>query len=265
MSGMQFADIGGVSLHFRQRGAAPRLVLLHEMGGSLESWDGLIHCLPDDLPVLRYDMRGHGRSEKIRGAFAMRDALGDLLGLLDRVGAREPVVLAGMAVGAAVALHFAVLHPERVAGVVACAPATGVPLERREMVLALAERAEREGMRWLVDGDMLPATWPQALRGNMEVFDNFRGRHLANDPASYAATWRMLVAADFSDIPERITCPALVLAGSLDPARPPAVHAAFAARMSCGRCITLESGHFMAVQTPDLVAEAMAPLLATPG
>jgi 3-oxoadipate enol-lactonase len=42
---------------------AQTLVLFHELGGSLDSWNGLVP-LPENLKVLRADMHGAGMSEK---------------------------------------------------------------------------------------------------------------------------------------------------------------------------------------------------------
>lgn len=260
-----FADIGAVSLRLRSEGQGARtLVLVHEMGGTLDSWDPVCTALADTFRIVRYDMRGHGFSEKIRGPFAMADAVADLAGVVALAG-DGPVVLAGSALGGGIALQYAAGQPSGLAGVVALGPAIGVPPAARPRVLAMAEAVESKGARWLVDEDMLPATWPADMRTDPAAFARFRGIHLGNDPKSYAATYRMLADADFSTVPERIACPVLVLAGRRDPARSPEVHAAFAARMDKGRCEAVDSGHFMAAQSPGLVAEAIRDFAAAIG
>ncbi|MBU6499173.1 MAG: hypothetical protein KGQ40_11660, partial [Rhodospirillales bacterium] len=65
MARTDWIDLGDIALRFRLEGRGSSvLVLVHEMGGTLESWD---HVLPALLPgrrVLRYDTRGAGQSEK---------------------------------------------------------------------------------------------------------------------------------------------------------------------------------------------------------
>lgn len=257
-AGAIFADVGETSLRLRIDGQGARtLVLVHEMGGTLESWDSVCQALGAEFRMARYDMRGHGFSEKIRGSFAMADAVADLAGIVALTAGNGPVILVGSALGGGIALQYAATRPDRLAGVVALGPAIGVAPAARPRVLAMADTVEERGARWLVDDDMLPATWPQDMRTDPEAFARFRGIHLGNDPKSYAATYRMLADADFSTVPERIACPVLVLAGRRDPARTPEVHAAFAARMRHARCEPVDSGHFMAAQTPDLVAKAI--------
>jgi 3-oxoadipate enol-lactonase len=256
--GTTFADVGSTSLRLRVDGEGARtLVLVHEMGGTLESWDPVCRDLASAFRIVRYDMRGHGFSEKIRGPFAMEDAVADLAGIVSLTIGDGPVILVGSALGGGIALQHAAAQPGGIVGVVALGPAIGVAPVARPRVLAMADTVEDRGARWLVDEDMLPATWPPDMRTDPAAFARFRGIHLGNDPKSYAATYRMLADADFSTVPERIACPVLVLAGRRDPARSPEVHAAFAARMPQGRCEPVDSGHFMAAQTPGLVAVAI--------
>ena len=84
------------------------VVLIHEMGGSLESWDEVAPVLAANRRVLRYDTRGAGLSEKVRGALCIDTMVDDLGALLDALGIVGKVALAGIAVGGAIALHAAV-------------------------------------------------------------------------------------------------------------------------------------------------------------
>ena len=71
---MPWLDDNGASIHFELAGNGPSLVLLHEMGGTLDSWDGIFPELSRRLRTLRYDQRGFGWSEKIRAALYRRNA-----------------------------------------------------------------------------------------------------------------------------------------------------------------------------------------------
>jgi 3-oxoadipate enol-lactonase len=109
---VNWIDANGVALRYELSGAGPRLlVLIHEMGGSLESWDLVLPYLTDRRRVLRYDVRGAGLSEKIRGTLAIDDAVDDLGALLDALDIGGPVAIAGCAVGAAIAVWRARRRP----------------------------------------------------------------------------------------------------------------------------------------------------------
>ncbi|WP_068086425.1 alpha/beta fold hydrolase [Novosphingobium rosa] len=251
-----------VSLRYALAGpvSGPPVVLLHEMGMTLEGWDDVAPDLARDHRVLRYDLRGFGLSERIDGAVGIEDEVEDLRDLLDASGLRGPVVLVGGAVGGAIALRFAARWPERVRGVMALSPAVGVPPEARAATLAQAARIERTGMRALL-GDMRDI-YPDAIRHDAARLDRFRALQLSADPVSLAATLRMIATTDFAPIVAAVRCPVLVAGAALYPARPLAQGEALARHMAQGRFIALETGHFMAIQSPELLLPALRGFLA---
>jgi 3-oxoadipate enol-lactonase len=48
-------EANGISIHFELAGQGPSVVLLHEMGGTLDSWDGIVPALNQHFRTLRYD------------------------------------------------------------------------------------------------------------------------------------------------------------------------------------------------------------------
>jgi 3-oxoadipate enol-lactonase len=257
---MNFIEVNGAGLRYEVAGSGERAVaLIHEMGGTLESWDGAVPLLAKHRRVLRYDMRGAGLSQKVRGALSIDTMTDDLVALMDAAGIAK-AALAGVAVGGAIALHAAVRHPSRVAAVVATSPAVAVAADRRAAVLARVDRIEREGMGIAVD-ESFASGYPTELRGDMTRFAAFRARWLGNDPASYATVYRMLAATDLTGELARIACPTLVIGGRFDRTRPPATAEPVARAIPGAQYKVLESGHYMAVQTPELVANAIAEFL----
>jgi 3-oxoadipate enol-lactonase len=262
---MNFIDVNGAGLRYELSGAGERtIVLIHEMGGSLESWDAVAPVLAKDRRVLRYDTRGAGLSEKARGTLSIDTMVDDLAALLDALGIAGKVALAGVAVGGAIALHAAARLPQRISAAIVGSPAIGIAADRRAAVLARVERIEREGMRIAVEDSMANGYAPE-LRTDAARFATFRARWLGNDPASYAAIYRMLVATDLAPELARIACPVLVLGGALDRVRPPALAEPVARAIPGAQYRVLETGHYMAVATPELLTAAITNFLATAG
>src|SRR5690242_15353198 len=132
---MGFAEINGAGLRYALSGKGDRtLVLVHEMGGSLESWDDAARRFSQSRRVLRYDCRGAGLSQKVRGTLSIDTMADDIAALLDHVGITGKVALAGVAVGGAIALHFAARHSARASTVAVGSPATGIAGDRRAAV-----------------------------------------------------------------------------------------------------------------------------------
>jgi 3-oxoadipate enol-lactonase len=261
---MDFIEVNGAALRYELSGTgACTLVLIHEMGGTLESWDFVLPMLSAKRRVLRYDTRGAGLSEKVRGSLTIDTMVADLLALMDALGVAGKVGLAGTAVGGAVALHAAARFPQRIAAVAVSSPAVGIAAGRRAAVLARVERMEREGLRAVLD--TLEGAYPSELRSDAQRFASFRARWLGSDPASFAAIYRMLAGMDLHDELPLIACPTLVIAGTLDRTRPPQMVEPVARAIPGARFEVLQTGHYAAVQTPELFAAAINAFLDASG
>jgi 3-oxoadipate enol-lactonase len=254
---MHFIELDRIALRYELSGKGDRtLVLVHEMGGSLESWDEIVPQLAGSRRILRYDTRGAGLSQKARGELSLGAMAVDIAALLDALGIAGNVALAGVAVGGAIALQFAAQYPERASAVVVGSPATGIAPARRVAALERLAKIEAGGMAFAVEDAMLNGYAPE-LRGDIKRFEQFRARWLGNDPASYATIWRMLANADMQETLSKIRCPTLVIGGSLDRVRPPPMAEEVAKAVPGARYIEVRTGHYMAVQTPDLIADCI--------
>jgi len=259
---MNWIEANGASLRYDLCGDAREIVVLpHEVGGCIESWDDALPAFRRSYRVLRYDQRGFGLSEKTR-IITMDGMVADLAALLDALGIAGPVHLAGCAMGAAAALAFAGRYPARVARIVAASPATWAnadPAAARKRI----EETERGGVRAVEPGS-LAASYPEIMRAlDRPRFERFRRRWLGNDPEAMAAIVRMSTdpAFDLSADLARITAPTLVIGCTHDGIRTPAMVTKVAAQIPGARYVEASSGHFMAIETPDLFTELAIPFL----
>jgi len=262
---MDFIELNGVALRYELSGQGDHtLVLVHEMVGALDSWDEVAPRLAKSRRILRYDTRGAGMSQKVRGQLGIDTMADDIAALLDALGIAGKVALAGIAVGGAIALHFAARYPERTSAVVVGSPATGIAPELRAAALERVAKIETAGMAFVVN-DFMHNGYAPELRGDIKRFERFRARWLGNDSASYATIWRMLAAMDMQDELTQLRCPVLVIGASLDRTRPPALSKATANAIPGARYIEVPTGHYMAVQTPDLIADCIDEFLNSVG
>lgn len=137
-------NVNGTSLFYEASGTGPVVVLVSG-GGTLDRrmWDEQFVDLAADHRVIRYDIRGIGRSARPEGPFSHSDDLAALLREL-RTG---PVDLVGLSFGAAIALDYALEHPESVDRLVLASP--GLSDDRAANLkgaLTLSEMARERGI-----------------------------------------------------------------------------------------------------------------------
>lgn len=109
--------------HVQQAGSGPDVVLIHGLTGDLSIWflSGAMTALGESHRVTAYDLRGHGYSDAPRAGYTSLDHARDLIALLDELGIGRSR-LVGHSFGAVIAVHAAVIAPERVEALVLSDP-----------------------------------------------------------------------------------------------------------------------------------------------
>lgn len=116
-----FADINGTSLFFEVQGEGSPLVLISG-GGTLDrrAWDDQVQAFAKHHRVMRYDIRGIGKSARPTGAFSHSQDLAALLSFLEL----QKAIIVGLSFSSAIALDFALDHPHMVDCLVLAASGT---------------------------------------------------------------------------------------------------------------------------------------------
>ena len=258
---MAWIEANGASLRYALSGSGNgTLVLVHEAGGCLESYEEALPQLEQAFRVLRYDQRGFGFSEKAR-ELTFDGVVADLAALLDALAIDTPVCLAGCAMGADFSVGFAARHPGRVAKLVLASPLFGSNAGRSGPTLERAALVEREGVRAAMAASH-DRSYPEALRAlNRERFERYQARWVCNTPASFTAQARMMSDVDLTSDYGKIQAPTLVIGAKYDSLRPPAMAEQVAKSIAGSKFLLTDSGHFINVQTPQLFADALLAFL----
>ena len=115
----------GIQIHYQQSGQGQDVVLIHGVTGDLSTWYiGVMPSLAKEFSVTAFDLRGHGYSEGTPSGYTSAHMAADLDALLESLGIKK-AHLVGHSFGATVALHCAILYPDRVASLVLADP--GLP------------------------------------------------------------------------------------------------------------------------------------------
>ena len=132
-------------VHTERRGAGPALVLVHGFTQTGRSWGPIATDLATDHTVVLLDAPGHG------GSAAVEAGLADGAALLAAAAGPAPATWIGYSMGARWALHVALLHPERVRGLVLVGGTPGIEDDaeraaRRDRDRLTAARLEELGV-----------------------------------------------------------------------------------------------------------------------
>ena len=254
---------GLVEIHYEVQGAAeaPALLLLHSLGADLSMWDPQ---MPDFLHrhrIIRYDVRGHGRSSVGAAECSIEDLAQDAMAVLDAAQI-EKAHWCGLSLGGMTAMWAASHRPERVARLALCNTSAHLPpaaawYSRMELV-------RREGMRAVVPA-VVERWFTASFRGSQpEKVARIEGKLEATPPEGYAAACGAIAEMNqLSDI-RRIAAPTLVICGAEDPATPLAHSVALCDAIADSRLVMLPAAHLSNVERPQDFSTAVGDFLSAP-
>ncbi len=275
---MAKATVNGITVHYQMKGVGPDVVLVHGLTSSLAFWYNtkVFPSLCPDYRVTAYDLRGHGYSHVTATGYTSRELAGDLLALMDHAGIERPRLISH-SFGGSIALHFALLYPERVSGVVLCD--TGFAALRY-----LRNIDDWPGWeiwkRELPDLGITPDWFSQAdaqgidaiLRKSLDIPVQFGMRRgtSRNTPRFLKLLEETSVARDFRDPAgltedrlSEITAPVLAVYGEISPFRSVAIHLS-QKLPNCAAAVVPGVGHFFLLHAPEIFMETVQSFLRDP-
>jgi pimeloyl-ACP methyl ester carboxylesterase len=277
-----YAQIGGVKLHYATAGEGEKLVIL--LHGFPEFWYGwrrqIAHLAEAGCRVWVPDQRGYNRSDKPKGIGAYRiDTLAaDVRGLIDANG-REKAVIVGHDWGGAVAWELAATAPERVERLVVLnCPHGGVfsrhlrrnPAQRRRSAyifffqLPWLPELSGRAFRWRVVTRAMTGT---SRPGTFTPEDIARYRAAWSEPGAFTAMLNWYRAAlqqmpPAAAVPSRIGVPTLLIWGAKDRFLGREMVAPSIKRCADGRLVFIEeAGHWVQHEEPARVNSLLTTFL----
>jgi 3-oxoadipate enol-lactonase len=256
------ARVGDIELYYEVDGRGPYVVLGHSIGMDVQLWQPVAERLADAYTVVRYEARGHGRSDKPPGPYRVEEMAEDVYGLLLALDAPRAVV-GGLSLGGSLAMALALAHPEAVQALILANTAARFESDPPGRWEARAQEVEREGFaptermqldRWLT---------PAFQAAHPERVAPIARAYLANDRAGYAAAARALGSVDLRADLGRIHCPTLVIVGDEDEATTPATGRQIRRSIPGAALVEISPArHLSAWEQPDAVATAIRGFLA---
>jgi pimeloyl-ACP methyl ester carboxylesterase len=262
----RWCTVGDTRVHYVQSArsdCSPNLLLLHGYLGSTVPFLDLIDALSDDLGVTMPDLPPFGES----GLPSCECEMGYYVDLLSRFSdavGLEQFYLAGTSMGANIAAHYAATHPDQVQGLIFLSPfglddqaGRMTKIERWDSLLPLATSFVTRGMvrRWLsrsirneqrITAQLVDAYW--------KPFRSPEGRR-----AVVSVTRRIIGGCSMDAILPELRQPVLILVGSEDKMVSAEEVEKLRRLLKNERLrIIEESGHFLYLDSPDVVSREIA-------
>jgi 3-oxoadipate enol-lactonase len=258
---MPFAELKDGRIHYNLAGPAnaPVLVLSNSLGTNLSMWDAQMPELTKKFRVLRYDKRGHGQSWIPPAPYTMEQLGRDVIALLDFVQV-DTVEFCGLSIGGQTGMWLGVNAPKRLKKLILCN--TGAKIGNPEVWNGRIDAVQKGGVK-VVSAAVVERWFTAGFR--------------AKDPDSISRVQRMLESAnaegyagccaavrdfDYREKLSAIQTPTLVIAGTHDPATPPADGRFVAEKIRGARYAELNAAHLSNIEDRDRFTAEIGQFLA---
>jgi 3-oxoadipate enol-lactonase len=242
-------------------GSGPPLVLIHGIGASRHSWDGLLEHLRPEFRCIGYDLRGHGLSPTPAPPYTLDDLVEDLEALRRELGV-ERMHLAGHSLGGMIGPAYARRYPERVLSLGLFSTAAFRTAEDSAKVKGVVAAMRSKGVapvletlkdRWFTPElaarapEIITRRMQQVIDVNMEVFLSVFDVYAETEMAPWI---------------HEVRHPSLVLTGEHDGGCPPRLNRQIADALPNAELVILPLlRHAILLEAPDTVAAPMLEFL----
>ncbi|XLY89470.1 alpha/beta fold hydrolase [Ectopseudomonas mendocina] len=257
---MPYFDNDGCQLHYEDYGHGAPLLLVHGLGSSTRDWEYQIPALAQHYRVIALDVRGHGRSDKPRGAYRIADFADDVAALIEYLQLPS-VHLVGISMGGMIGFQLGVDRPELLRSLTIVNSGPEVKAKSPGDWLEIAKR-------WTLSRLLSLETIAKALAKLLfpkpeqaELRRKVEERWPQNDKRAYLASLDAIIGWGVRERLQRITCPTLVISADRD-YTPVERKREYVAEMPNARLLVIEnSRHATPLDQPERFNSALLAFL----
>jgi len=241
--------------YFEQKGDpdSPAIVFLHAFPLHSGMWDAQFKALADTFHVVRYDVRGFGKSKGKDHKVTMELFTDDLLDLIDELNIPKPI-LCGLSMGGYIALRFAEKYPDRVEALI-------LADTKSESDSSEARAKRAQGVEVIKGKGLEPfvKTFVQGAAVSDEAKAKMLKWGMESDPEGVAAGLTALAGRkDTTNALAKFDFATLVIVGKEDSLTPPEKAEALVKGIPEATLVVLEkAGHLSNLDQPDAFTAAI--------
>ena len=241
---------------------APVLVLSNSLGATMAMWDPQLAEFEKHFRVLRYDTRGHGKSEVTRGAYTFKQLAQDVITLLDALKV-ESANFCGLSMGGLTGLQLGLDAGERLMKmVVSSASAKFGTAEGWAKRIAAVQTGGMKAVAGAVVERWFTKEFREAEPAKVQAMREMIESISAD---GYVNCCMALRDADVRNELGRIRTETLILSAAQDPASPPADGKFLASGIGGARYRELNASHLANVEVAQEYTRVVLDFLTSGG
>jgi 3-oxoadipate enol-lactonase len=243
------------------QGRGSPLFLIHGIGASRHSWDGLIDKLAPHFRCISYDLRGHGRSPLPAPPYTLDDLVDDLEQLRAELGI-EQAHFAGHSLGGMIAPAYALRYPARVKSLGLYSTAAFRSADDSSKVRGVVSAMRAKGIPTVLN--TLKDRWftPQFAARRPEVIERRMQQVIDTNPEVFLSVFDIYAETEMSPWIGNISQPALVLTGEEDGGCNPRLNRLLAQALPNSQLVILpQLRHAILLEAASQVAEPVLAFL----
>jgi 3-oxoadipate enol-lactonase len=257
------ATINGFRMHYQVEGpeTAPPVVLHHSLAMNLSLWDELTAALLPRYRVVRFDARGHGKSEATKAPYDFETLSADVVGLMDHVKI-ERAHFVGLSMGGMVGQYLGLNHSQRFTSLTLASTSSRVPPEGRALWLQRVADTREKGIACQV-AVAVPRWVTAANQKELPAVVSRLTRMLLGTSVEGFCGWAGAIATlDVTDRLKTIKLPTNVIVGEEDPGTPPAAAEAIHREIAGSTlAVAPKLSHMLCTEAPAVFNKLVADFL----
>jgi 3-oxoadipate enol-lactonase len=239
---------------FSMEGEGPPVFMIHGIGASRHSWDGLVRHLRGEFRCIGYDLRGHARSPVPPPPYSLEDLVEDLEALRAELGIDRAHFM-GHSLGGMIGPAYARAYPERVLSLGLFSTAAFRTGEDSDKVKGVVAAMREKGIAPVLE--TLRERWftPEFAAARPEVISARMKQVIETDAAVFLDVFRIYAETEMAPWLHEVPAPSLVLTGEFDGGCPPRLNQRIAESLPHSELVVLAKlRHAILLEAADQVA-----------